>query len=498
MGFDLFILAILVVTTIRGAAKGVAWQLAGIAAVVLCFMFATPLSLTIAPLIKLDPPLNRWVAMLGIYIVFAFGTFAVARGFREALEKAKFVEFDRHLGALFGLFKGAAIALVITFFAVAMSPKTREYVLTTKTGFAAAHVMNALDPVMPKELHAILEPYIHHLDAVDPDLAAQRAKHHEDLYDDAEAPPSNPQPGRGYRPTQRDADQFESEDQRVAPRDTFPDESPFESTGPSASKNPSRLGDPELEPDLADPSNSALNFDWLTNLPNLASKVTPAIKQQLYEAFENTPEEHRDELIDTLKKTNLEHLPQVARTWKRGRPVPPAIPRSEDEQFDVPEAPRIIKRPRPETTPDFTEEPDPTLETPPEPLANSVNNAPRRRNFPPRNQQPDENPERVQPVGNRQQLLQGIAKIFSSRATEQAQKMTEVETLMLGLPDEVIDGTLDDWLADLRGSDPDPDPQTDLTTNLNVRIARQVESQQIPHTELAPEWQTKLSRFFRN
>ena len=104
--FDLFICAMLLFTTIRGAAKGVAWQLAGIGALVLCFMFATPLSLSLAPMIKLAPPLNRWVAMLGIYLVFSFGTFAIARGFRGALEKAKFVEFDRHLGALFGLFKG--------------------------------------------------------------------------------------------------------------------------------------------------------------------------------------------------------------------------------------------------------------------------------------------------------------------------------------------------------------------------------------------------------
>ena len=110
MGFDLFIGAILLITTIRGAAKGVAWQLAGIGALVLCFLFATPLSLTIAPMIKLAPLLNRWVAMLGIYLVFSFGTFAIARGFREALEKAKFVEFDRHMGALFGLFKGAIMA----------------------------------------------------------------------------------------------------------------------------------------------------------------------------------------------------------------------------------------------------------------------------------------------------------------------------------------------------------------------------------------------------
>src|SRR5687768_5200953 len=75
MAFDLCMLAVLVFTTVRGAMKGVAWQLAAIAALVLCFLFATPLSVVVAPLIHVDPPLNRWIAMLAIYLVFSFGCF---------------------------------------------------------------------------------------------------------------------------------------------------------------------------------------------------------------------------------------------------------------------------------------------------------------------------------------------------------------------------------------------------------------------------------------
>ncbi|MCA9092613.1 MAG: CvpA family protein, partial [Planctomycetaceae bacterium] len=142
----------------------VAWQVAGIGALVLCFIFATPLSSVVAPSIPLEAPLNRWVAMLGIYLFFSFATFAVARGFREILEKAHFQEFDKHLGAIFGVLKGALLTLVFTFFIVAMSEKARAYVLTTYTGHFCAIIMDRLNPVMPTELHAILEPYIHSLD----------------------------------------------------------------------------------------------------------------------------------------------------------------------------------------------------------------------------------------------------------------------------------------------------------------------------------------------
>ena len=164
MAYDFGVFLVLLFCLYRGAAKGVAWQVAGIGALVLCFIFATPLSSVVAPSIPLEAPLNRWVAMLGIYLFFSFATFAVARGFREILEKAHFQEFDKHLGAIFGVLKGALLTLVFTFFIVAISEKARAYVLTTYTGHFSAIIMDRLNPVMPQELHAILEPYIHSLD----------------------------------------------------------------------------------------------------------------------------------------------------------------------------------------------------------------------------------------------------------------------------------------------------------------------------------------------
>ncbi|MDB5388089.1 MAG: Colicin production protein [Planctomycetaceae bacterium] len=509
MGFDLFILAILLVTTIRGAAKGVAWQLAGIAALILCFMFATPLSLTIAPMIKLDPPLNRWVAMLGIYLVFSFGTFAVARGFREALEKAKFVEFDRHLGALFGLFKGAIIALVITFFCVAMSRQARDVILKTYTGYASAHIMNAIDPVMPKELHAILEPYIHQLDAVDPELAVEREQRDQEVFNE-EGPPA---PGgviprttsRGYRPTGRNPQQLESEGPRAVPRDPFQDgESELGAPRAGAAANPPQLNDPEQEPEVVPATDSA--FGWLNDLPHLAAKITPAIKKKLFQAFQNTAVEHRDEFINTLKKTSPSAVPQVAQAWINGRPAAQAT----EDPFESPAPPKAMRRPQPPIQMENEPEPDTEPVPPPRPLKNSANRirqpVPDTNDF---NQGQENGPFQArtnrQPVPTpmnqnpqRHQLLLGIAKVFSSRKVEQAQKMTEIETLFLGLPDPVVVGVLEDWLSDLRGADPDPDPQTDLATTLNVRIARQVDALNIPHDQLDPQWQTKLERFYKN
>ena len=70
------------------------------------------ISLALAPLITVKPPLNRWIAMFILYIGFSLISFGVARQLRDWIEKAQFVEYDRHLGALLGLVKGIVICLL--------------------------------------------------------------------------------------------------------------------------------------------------------------------------------------------------------------------------------------------------------------------------------------------------------------------------------------------------------------------------------------------------
>lgn len=170
MYYDLLVLGILGYSVVRGARKGFIWQLASIAALVLCFVFAERVSVVLAPYIEVGAPLDRWIAMLLLYIVFSFIAFAMARVLRGWIERARFVEYDRHLGALFGFLTGVTICLVLTFFVVTLSEKARGHVLGSYSGSVAALAMDRLHPVMPEELHEILEPYIHRLDRPDLDL----------------------------------------------------------------------------------------------------------------------------------------------------------------------------------------------------------------------------------------------------------------------------------------------------------------------------------------
>lgn len=170
MWYDCLAVAILAYTTIRGAMKGVIWQIAAIAGLVLCFVFSESISAAAGPYVHLEPPLNNWVVMAGAYLLFSFGAFAIARLLTEWLDRIHFGDFNRHLGAIFGFVKGVLIVLVLTFFSVTVSENMHQVLQHSRTGPIAAQIVYHLHPVMPEKLQDALARYIniHKLD--DPEL----------------------------------------------------------------------------------------------------------------------------------------------------------------------------------------------------------------------------------------------------------------------------------------------------------------------------------------
>ncbi|HEV8070116.1 MAG TPA: CvpA family protein [Planctomycetaceae bacterium] len=165
MWYDLLTLGILMYAMFRGATKGIVWQLATIAALLMCFFFSGSLSHVIAPFIRVEEPLNKWIAMLVLYLVFSFVCFGAARVLHEAIESMRIEALDRHMGALLGLVKGGMFSLFLTFFLVTLSNSARESIIRSESGYVAAVVIDRLDPVIPGDLHALLEPYLRRLDA---------------------------------------------------------------------------------------------------------------------------------------------------------------------------------------------------------------------------------------------------------------------------------------------------------------------------------------------
>ncbi len=192
--YDIVMIVILLLAIWRGGVRGIVWQVAGIASIICCFLFAGRLTPEVAPLLPgLEPPMDRWAAMLILYLGFSLIIFGAARVIRGWMEENKVEALDRHLGALFGLVKGVAFCLVVTFFLVTASDRMREQVMESKSGYAAAIVMDRLHPYMPDAVHDLLEPYIHQLDQ--PGMDLKHSHDGEDLADDPNHKHADPQAG---------------------------------------------------------------------------------------------------------------------------------------------------------------------------------------------------------------------------------------------------------------------------------------------------------------
>ena len=159
-GYDLLMLVILVLATMFGAWRGMAWQIASLASLVVCYVVSLLFSGYLAPYISSSEPWNRFLAILILFLVTSLAIWIIFRMVAGAIDRVKLKEFDRQMGALFGLFKGIVFCLLITFFAVTLSEGSRQAVLNSHSGKFTARALQKAGPVMPEEVREKLGKYI--------------------------------------------------------------------------------------------------------------------------------------------------------------------------------------------------------------------------------------------------------------------------------------------------------------------------------------------------
>ena len=164
--YDILMLIVLVAATVFGAIKGLAWQLASIASITVSYAAAYHFREPFSQSINADPPWNRFLAMLILYVGTSLVIWVVFRMVSSTIDRLKLKEFDRQVGAAFGLAKGALYCILITLFAVTlMGPSGREKIVQSRSGFYIARVLDRSDAIMPPELHEVVGPYIERFDS---------------------------------------------------------------------------------------------------------------------------------------------------------------------------------------------------------------------------------------------------------------------------------------------------------------------------------------------
>ena len=172
--YDIFMLAVLVGTVLFGFWKGMAWQIASLASVILSAVVAINFSATVASWFGEPTQLNRIITMLALYLITALVIWIVFRLVAKVIDRVKLKEFDHQIGAMFGLVKGVLWCIIITFFVVTLSEPWRQKVLGTYSGRYIAILIKNATPVLPEEVTNVLGSYIEELDRkLDPNTPAE-------------------------------------------------------------------------------------------------------------------------------------------------------------------------------------------------------------------------------------------------------------------------------------------------------------------------------------
>jgi membrane protein required for colicin V production len=167
--YDVLMLIVLALAIVWGAWKGLAWQVASIASIVLSYVIALRFRQPLAGVITAAPPWNMFLAMLILFLVTGLVVWLGFNLVSEFIERVKLKEFDRQLGALFGAAKGVLLCVLVTLFSIALlGDSQRQAICNSRSGYYIAVFLDRANPLIPRELHEVLAPYLDRLDRTIP------------------------------------------------------------------------------------------------------------------------------------------------------------------------------------------------------------------------------------------------------------------------------------------------------------------------------------------
>ena len=163
--YDMLMILVLVAATLFGFWKGMAWQVASLASLVVSYFAALKFADQIAPMISSHAPWNKFVAMLAIYIATSFVIWTLFRLVSSVIDRVKLDGFDHQMGALIGFGKGVLLTIAITFFAVTILPQNqKDMIIASRTGEYIVRLLDKTHTIVPPEIHDVIHPYVERLE----------------------------------------------------------------------------------------------------------------------------------------------------------------------------------------------------------------------------------------------------------------------------------------------------------------------------------------------
>jgi membrane protein required for colicin V production len=99
--------------------------------------------------------------MLLLFFGTSLAIWLVFRMVSSSIDKIRLKEFDRQLGAGFGLIKGAAMCCVVTMFAMTLlGPNQKTAIARSRSGQYISQALTHAGSIMPAEVKEVIGPYI--------------------------------------------------------------------------------------------------------------------------------------------------------------------------------------------------------------------------------------------------------------------------------------------------------------------------------------------------
>ncbi|MFO0975733.1 MAG: CvpA family protein [Planctomycetaceae bacterium] len=432
---DLVVLAVLLYCAVKGASRGLMSQLAWVVALLLCFKFSGSLAPAIEPMIAVEPPLKQWIAMLVIYVGLCGVTFVASGMLSSWMEKARIIDFDKHLGGILGFVKGVVICMTAMYFLITMSPSLRAIVSKTYSGYAAAVILNnsqfilklVPEHAIPTVQH-VIDQFNQHLQPPDNELSG--------------ATPSSPDAFGSGEGGQFFGDGIDLKS-FVEPRKT---------DKPASGGSQFNGRQPGAEPTLE---------ELLQSLP---AQVKNELTQRALDYLDQTSAEQKQKLMDRLNESAPNSAKGILQDFFRS-------PDSIDNGLAGTGG----------TSSGSGSGRSGQGSSPGNSSTNSSGGS-------------TSNPGASRLTSADSALLSEIAGIYSQDPSEMARLSARTKQYLSGVPGAVARRVLEDWHADAMGLNRDPDPGTDVDTRLDDRILRQLNRAGVSLEDLDRELRTRLSQ----
>jgi membrane protein required for colicin V production len=159
--YDIAMLVIFFGAIVFGYWKGLAWQIASLAALVVSYVVAVNFRDQLAVYLKVDEPWNKIGAMLILFLGTSLVIWAIYSSVSKSLKKNELKGFDRQAGAILGALKGCLLCMVVTMFAVSfLGEDVHETIDHSKLGPYIEKGIWQVSDFVPDELARFVNPHI--------------------------------------------------------------------------------------------------------------------------------------------------------------------------------------------------------------------------------------------------------------------------------------------------------------------------------------------------